>query len=59
MKKKILGIFVCMLLITSTAIPVIGIRNDKMNNRLYIDVDKKQGEQRRSCIWNGICNCRG
>ena len=44
MKKKILGIFVCMLLITSTAIPVIGIRNDKMNNRLYIDVDKKQGE---------------
>jgi len=44
MKKKIVGIFVCMLLITSIAIPVIGIRNDQKNNQISIDVDKKQGE---------------
>jgi len=29
MKKKIVGIFVCMLLILATVIPVTGIRNDK------------------------------
>jgi len=44
MKKKIVGIFVCMLLITSATIPVIGIRNEKMNNPLSIDLEKKQDE---------------
>ena len=43
MKKKIVGIFVCMLMFTTT-IPVVGIRNNEMNNHLSISVENTQGE---------------
>ncbi|KYK31151.1 MAG: hypothetical protein AYK22_08215 [Thermoplasmatales archaeon SG8-52-3] len=41
MKKKIVGIFVCTLLI-ATSIPVIGIRSNEMNNPLSVIVENIQ-----------------
>jgi len=42
MKKKIVGVFVCMLLIFSTTVPVIGTRNNEMKNPFSIYVEKNQ-----------------
>ena len=43
MKKKIVGIFVCMLIISS-AIPVLGIKNNEMKSPQSIIVDKNKDE---------------
>ncbi len=44
MKNKIVGIFVCMLMIFSTTIPVIGIRNNEINNSQSNNLENKLGE---------------
>jgi len=44
MRKKIVGILVCTLLIFSTAIPVIGIRNNEMKSPQSINVEKTHEE---------------
>ena len=44
MRKKIVGILVCTLLIFSTAIPVIGVRNNEMKGPFSINVGKNHEE---------------
>jgi penicillin amidase len=46
LRKKIIGILICTLLIFSTTIPVIGIDNDKMNNLLSFEVEINQSENK-------------
>jgi hypothetical protein len=50
MKKKVIGIFVCMLLI-ATALPAVGITNNKTQHEMLQGVLDQSQERSDECIW--------